>query len=199
MMDKKATTKNPFKEFEWMGDMDNFDRQVEEELLEEDFIRTCIEQLLDEEEERETMTAAQIIAQNQMQNLHLNGSTHQPNQRPVRNGETATYMNGYGSHNDHNNIVLVSSRIESSNGSFTTQLGHFRSFQIGCPTVNSVVSEFLFSGVKTRATLLFPNLAIKQNAKTIVPLWSLPMLNAWDGLGGLQFVFWPISLTEKRA
>lgn len=48
--------KNPFADYLWMGDMDNFDQQVEaefeEEIKEEMFIKSCIEQLLDEEEEQ---------------------------------------------------------------------------------------------------------------------------------------------------
>ena len=48
--------KNPFADYLWMGDMDHFDQQVEaefeEEIKEEMFIKSCIEQLLDEEEEQ---------------------------------------------------------------------------------------------------------------------------------------------------
>ena len=110
MMEKKEKG-NPFKEYEWMGEMDNFDRQVEEELLEEDFIRTCIEQLLEEEEERETMTADDIITQQQMQNLQINGHSQQVKQRPTFNGytsqKTGGYTNGYGPHKNYDNIMLV--------------------------------------------------------------------------------------------
>jgi len=49
-------SKNPFADYLWMGDMDHFDQQVEaefeEEIKEEMFIKSCIEQLLDEEEEQ---------------------------------------------------------------------------------------------------------------------------------------------------
>lgn len=46
-----------FADYLWMGDeMDNFDQQMEaefeEEIKEEEFIKSCIEQLLDEEEEQ---------------------------------------------------------------------------------------------------------------------------------------------------
>ena len=48
-----------FADYVWMGEMDKFDRemqaQMEEEFQEEEFIRSCIDQLLDEEEERETV------------------------------------------------------------------------------------------------------------------------------------------------
>lgn len=48
----KATSDNPFADYMWMGEMDQFDQQVEHEIKEEEFIKFCIEQLLDEEEEQ---------------------------------------------------------------------------------------------------------------------------------------------------
>ena len=97
--------------------MDDFDREVEEQLIEEEFIRACIEQLLEEEDERETLTAAEIIAQQQLQNLQGKGSVQQATpQGSLRNGFQGNsaysngYTNGYGNH-DYN--VLVSSRIAS--------------------------------------------------------------------------------------
>lgn len=44
-----------FAEYMWMGEMEKFDEEVEKEFEEQEFIRNCIEQLLDEEEERETI------------------------------------------------------------------------------------------------------------------------------------------------
>ena len=46
---------DPFAEFMWMNDMEEFDREAERQFEEEEFIRNCIEQLLEEEEERETV------------------------------------------------------------------------------------------------------------------------------------------------
>ena len=47
---------DPFAEYLWMGEMEEFDREIEaeieEEFHEEQFIMSCIEQLLDEEEEQ---------------------------------------------------------------------------------------------------------------------------------------------------
>ena len=47
---------NPFADYLWMGDMDKFDKEIEAEIEkefhEEEFIRSCIEQLLEEEEEQ---------------------------------------------------------------------------------------------------------------------------------------------------
>ena len=97
--------------------MEDFDREVEEQFLEEEFIRACIEQLLEEEDERETLTAAEIIAQQQLQNLQSKDSAQQATtQGSFRNGfqgnslYTNGYTNGYGNH-DYN--VVVSSRIAS--------------------------------------------------------------------------------------
>ena len=58
-MDNRNKDSDPFADYVWMGDMDKFDKeieaQIEEEFEEEEFIKSCIEQLLDEEEERETV------------------------------------------------------------------------------------------------------------------------------------------------
>lgn len=59
VMAAKDNNNDPFADYMWMGEMDKFDRemeaQIEEEFEEEEFIKSCIEQLLDEEEERETV------------------------------------------------------------------------------------------------------------------------------------------------
>ena len=66
-MEGSQSNRSAFEEYTWMENLEDFDRQVEEELWEEDFIRKCIEQLLDEEEERETMSAAEILRQKKCQ------------------------------------------------------------------------------------------------------------------------------------
>lgn len=115
-MEESKNKQDPFAEYMWMENIDAFDRQVEEQLLEEEFIRACIEQLLEEEDERETLTAAEIITQQQLQNLQGKDSVQQgTSQGSFRNGfqgNTAYsngYMNGYGNH-DYN--VVVSSILE---------------------------------------------------------------------------------------
>ena len=57
VMMSNNSNSDPFADYLWMGDeMDKFDQQVEaefeEELKEEEFIKSCIDQLLDEEEEQ---------------------------------------------------------------------------------------------------------------------------------------------------
>ena len=76
-MEESKTEHDPFTEVRWMENMEDFDRQVEEQLLEEEFIRARIEQLLEEEDERKTLTAAEIIAQQQLQNLQAKDSVQQ--------------------------------------------------------------------------------------------------------------------------
>ncbi|KAJ3587417.1 hypothetical protein NHX12_011014 [Muraenolepis orangiensis] len=44
---------NPFAEYMWMENEEEFNRQVEEELWEEEFIERCFQEMLEEEEERE--------------------------------------------------------------------------------------------------------------------------------------------------
>ncbi|XP_061832839.2 polyadenylate-binding protein-interacting protein 2B-like isoform X1 [Nerophis lumbriciformis] len=41
---------NPFAEYMWMEHEEEFNRQVEEELWEEDFMERCFQEMLDEEE-----------------------------------------------------------------------------------------------------------------------------------------------------
>jgi len=57
VMMSNSSNNDPFADYLWMGDeMDNFDQQCEaqfeDEIKEEEFIKSCIEQLLDEEEEQ---------------------------------------------------------------------------------------------------------------------------------------------------
>ncbi|XP_047440666.1 polyadenylate-binding protein-interacting protein 2-like [Mugil cephalus] len=44
---------NPFAEFMWMENEEEFNRQVEEELWEEEFIERCFQEMLEEEEQWE--------------------------------------------------------------------------------------------------------------------------------------------------
>ncbi len=91
-MDRAKRSDKVFADFEWMEEMDEFDRQIEAELWEEELIRCCIEQLLDEEEERETLTAAEIL---QMEKTTLDGRNGE-NQRPINGNVLSTnYRNGY--------------------------------------------------------------------------------------------------------
>ncbi|XP_061644555.1 polyadenylate-binding protein-interacting protein 2-like [Phyllopteryx taeniolatus] len=48
-----ARDSDPFAEYVWMEHEEEFDRQVEEELWEEDFMERCFQEMLDEEEESE--------------------------------------------------------------------------------------------------------------------------------------------------
>ena len=93
-MDRAKRDDKVFADFEWMEQMDEFDKQIEAELWEEELIRCCIEQLLDEEEERETLTAAEIMQQ-QMEKTTLGGRNGEI-QRPVNGDVLSTnYRNGY--------------------------------------------------------------------------------------------------------
>ncbi|CAN9514639.1 unnamed protein product [Ophioblennius macclurei] len=44
---------DPFAEYMWMENEEEFNRQVEEELWEEEFIEHCFQEMLEEEEQRE--------------------------------------------------------------------------------------------------------------------------------------------------
>ena len=117
MENNNQSRQDPFAEYMWMENMEDFDREVEEQFLEEEFIRACIEQLLEEEDERETLTAAEIIAQQQLQNLQSKDSSQQgTTQGSFRNGfqGNSLYTNGYtNGYDNHDYSVVVSSRIAS--------------------------------------------------------------------------------------
>lgn len=114
-MEKSNKNKqDPFADYMWMENMDDFDRQIEEQLVEEEFIRACIEQLLEEEDERETLTAAEIIAQQQLQGK--DSAQQGAPQGSFRNGfqGNSAYSNGYtNGYGKHDYSVVVSSRIAS--------------------------------------------------------------------------------------
>ena len=93
MMDRAKRNDKVFAEFEWMEKMDEFDKQIEAELWEEELIRCCIEQLLEEEEERESLTAAEILQQ-KMETATLAGRNGE-NQRPVNGSVSPNYRNGF--------------------------------------------------------------------------------------------------------
>ncbi|KAM9376879.1 polyadenylate-binding protein-interacting protein 2-like [Pholidichthys leucotaenia] len=48
-----ASDDDPFAEYMWMENEEEFNRQVEEELWEEEFIERCFQEMLDEEEQWE--------------------------------------------------------------------------------------------------------------------------------------------------
>ena len=121
-MGEKKNQQDPFADYMWMENMDEYDRQVEEEIFEEEeFIRACIEQLLKEEEdERETLTAPEIIAQQQLQNLEGTDSAQNgTHQSSYRNGFQASsphsngYTNDYGNH-DYSVVVSPGGKFSNS-------------------------------------------------------------------------------------
>ncbi|XP_028271217.1 polyadenylate-binding protein-interacting protein 2-like [Parambassis ranga] len=74
---------NPFAEYMWMENEEEFNRQVEEELWEEEFIEHCFQEMLEEEEQREwfipsrdlpSQTVSQL--QEQISLLVLDGDLH---------------------------------------------------------------------------------------------------------------------------
>ncbi|XP_046851341.1 polyadenylate-binding protein-interacting protein 2-like [Xenia sp. Carnegie-2017] len=92
MMDKAKKNDKAFAEYEWMENMEEFDRQIEAEIWEEELIRCCIEQLLDEEDD--ALTAVDILQQ-QMEKTTL-GRTNGDSQRTINgNAIIDNYRNGF--------------------------------------------------------------------------------------------------------
>ncbi|KFO19319.1 Matrin-3 [Fukomys damarensis] len=54
---------NPFAEYMWMENEEEFNRQIEEELWEEEFIERCFQEMLEEEEEHEWFIPARDLPQ----------------------------------------------------------------------------------------------------------------------------------------
>ncbi|KAJ7336685.1 regulation of translation [Desmophyllum pertusum] len=122
-MEKSNKNKqDPFADYMWMENMDDFDRQIEEQLVEEEFIRACIEQLLEEEDERETLTAAEIIAQQQLQGK--DSAQQGAPQGSFRNGfqGNSAYSNGYtNGYGKHDYSVVTKSKLNPNAKVFIPQ------------------------------------------------------------------------------
>lgn len=54
---------DPFAEYLWMENEEDFDRQVEEELQEQEFLDRCFQEMLQEEEERDWFIPARDLPQ----------------------------------------------------------------------------------------------------------------------------------------
>ena len=52
---------NPFAEYMWMENEEEFNRQIEEELWEEEFIERCFQEMLEEEEEHECVSGKMVM------------------------------------------------------------------------------------------------------------------------------------------
>ncbi|XP_032042698.1 polyadenylate-binding protein-interacting protein 2B [Aythya fuligula] len=57
--------KNPFAEYMWMENEEDFDRQVEEELQEQEFLDRCFQEML-EEEDRDWFIPSRDLPQQQL-------------------------------------------------------------------------------------------------------------------------------------
>uniref|UniRef100_A0A8C6WHS8 Polyadenylate-binding protein-interacting protein 2 n=1 Tax=Neogobius melanostomus TaxID=47308 RepID=A0A8C6WHS8_9GOBI len=68
---------NPFAEYMWMENEEEFDRQVEEELWEQDFIESCFNQMLEEEEQWEWFIPSRDLPQHSAPCLPPSTSTAQ--------------------------------------------------------------------------------------------------------------------------
>jgi len=65
MTDPKPIDENEFAEFMWMGEeLDEFDQQVEQQLMEEFLLETCVEQMLRDEDSEESIPPDLNIALN---------------------------------------------------------------------------------------------------------------------------------------
>uniref|UniRef100_A0A8C3R777 Poly(A) binding protein interacting protein 2B n=1 Tax=Cyanoderma ruficeps TaxID=181631 RepID=A0A8C3R777_9PASS len=54
---------DPFADYLWMENEEDFDRQVEEELQEQEFLDRCFQEMLEEEEERDWFIPARDLPQ----------------------------------------------------------------------------------------------------------------------------------------
>jgi len=65
MSDPKPVDDNEFAEFMWMGEeLDEFDQQVEQQLMEEFLIETCVEQMLRDDDDEESIPPDLHVALN---------------------------------------------------------------------------------------------------------------------------------------
>ncbi|XP_031965415.1 polyadenylate-binding protein-interacting protein 2B [Corvus moneduloides] len=64
---REEKEKNPFAEYMWMENEEDFNRQVEEELQEQEFLDRCFQEMLEEEEERDWFIPARDLPQGMAQ------------------------------------------------------------------------------------------------------------------------------------
>ncbi|XP_072858284.1 polyadenylate-binding protein-interacting protein 2B [Pogona vitticeps] len=72
---------NPFAEYMWMENEEDFNRQVEEELQEQEFLDRCFQEMLDEEDQEWFIPSRDLPQgigqlQQQLNGLSVNDSTH---------------------------------------------------------------------------------------------------------------------------
>ncbi|XP_066488276.1 polyadenylate-binding protein-interacting protein 2B [Tiliqua scincoides] len=72
---------NPFAEYMWMENEEDFNRQVEEELQEQDFLDRCFQEMLDDEDKDWFIPSRDLPQgigqlQQQLNGLSVNDSTH---------------------------------------------------------------------------------------------------------------------------
>ncbi|XP_018942219.1 polyadenylate-binding protein-interacting protein 2B-like isoform X1 [Cyprinus carpio] len=90
---------NPFAEYMWMENEEEYNRQVEEELLEQEFLERCFQEMLDEEDqdwfipERDLPSVGQI--QQQLNGLSVNdGNAEEILQKSILNPEAKEFVPG---------------------------------------------------------------------------------------------------------
>lgn len=92
--------------------MEGSDQSTNDHLFEDDLIRMCIEQLLEDEDERETMSNDEIFSQQKSKNLHFNAPNYQViGQQPLKHGvigSKATFSTGMSGNFKRNSVSFSS-------------------------------------------------------------------------------------------
>ncbi|KAF4110776.1 polyadenylate-binding protein-interacting protein 2B-like isoform X1 [Onychostoma macrolepis] len=90
---------NPFAEYMWMENEEEYNRQVEEELLEQEFLERCFQEMLDEEDqdwfipERDLPSVGQI--QQQLNGLSVSdGNAEEILRKSILNPEAKEFVPG---------------------------------------------------------------------------------------------------------
>ncbi|KAM6952762.1 polyadenylate-binding protein-interacting protein 2-like [Anarhichas minor] len=76
---------DPFAEYMWMENEEEFNQQVEEELWEEEFMERCFQEMLEEEEQWEWFIPSRDLPQLQVRDLVMNSSLN-PNAKEFTPG-----------------------------------------------------------------------------------------------------------------
>ncbi|XP_056605449.1 polyadenylate-binding protein-interacting protein 2B-like isoform X1 [Triplophysa dalaica] len=95
----KENESNPFAEYMWMENEEEYNQQVEEELLEQEFLERCFQEMLDEEDqdwfipERDLPSVGQI--QQQLNGLSVsNGNGDEILRKSILNPEAKEFVPG---------------------------------------------------------------------------------------------------------
>lgn len=120
-----------FSEYMWMADIDNFDREVQQKIEEEDYIRSSIELLLDEEE-RETVYFDANGKETESENEYIYNEQQPPRQFTSQPEQQYSYQNDQLT-NSMGNMAMNGYEQQQQQYTMTPQMNPYYQTRNGAP------------------------------------------------------------------